>query len=59
MDTVPVTLRLPKRLHAQLKRLARQEAIRRDRDTSMADLVRETLVERFQELEIREEQKPQ
>ena len=46
-DTIQIGARIPKRLYEHIKRLARKEAVERDSDVTLADLVRETLAERF------------
>lgn len=43
--SVPISLRIPKGLYQHLKRLARREAVLRDADVLMSDLVRHALVE--------------
>ncbi len=47
MDTVRIGARIPEELYWRIKKLARNEAILRDNDTSMADLIREALEEMY------------
>ena len=47
MDSVPVSLRLPEDLYHRLRRMARREAYLTDADISMADVIRQTLAERY------------
>lgn len=44
-STVPVSLRLPEDLYLTLKRMARKEAVLRDADVTLSDIVREGLAE--------------
>ncbi len=45
--TRQTNIRLPKRMVERLKRVAREQAVEKDRDVSFSDLIREAIEHRF------------